>query len=106
MLYFSKLKITLIALFTLFMVMVSSSNFLDLDLYTEVINWEEMKDLQRSFLLSQIADQDLPQDYAFFSSLYQFAKKYKIKTIALTTDTPVPNFRTVFKSIIPLFIFL
>ena len=32
MLYFSKLKITLIALFTLFMVMVSSSNFLDLDL--------------------------------------------------------------------------
>tara|TARA_B100000575_G_C23142892_1_gene665654 strand:- start:8324 stop:9460 length:1137 start_codon:yes stop_codon:yes gene_type:complete len=54
---------------------------LNLDLYTEVINWEEMKDLQRSFLLSQIADQDLPQDYAFFSSLYQFAKKYKIKTI-------------------------
>lgn len=54
---------------------------LNLDLYTEVINWEEMKDLQRSFLFSGIADQDLPQDYAFFSSLYMFAKKYKIKTI-------------------------
>lgn len=52
-----------------------------LELYTEVINWEEMKDLQRSFLLSQIPDQDLPQDAAFFSSLYRFARKYKIKTI-------------------------
>ncbi len=54
---------------------------LGLDLYTEVINWEEMKDLQVAFLKSQIADQDLPQDYAFFSALYQFAKKYKIKYI-------------------------
>ena len=54
---------------------------LGLDLYTEVINWEEMKDLQASFLKSQISDQDLPQDYAFFSSLYQFARKYKIKYV-------------------------
>ena len=42
---------------------------LSLDLYTEVINWEEMKDLQVAFLKSQIPDQDLPQDAAFFSSL-------------------------------------
>jgi len=54
---------------------------LNLDLYTEVINWEEMKELQKAFLLSQIPDQDLPQDAAFFSSLYKFARKYKIKTI-------------------------
>ena len=54
---------------------------LGLDLYTEVINWEEMKDLQAAFLKSQIADQDLPQDYAFFSGLYKFAKKNKIKYI-------------------------
>lgn len=56
-------------------------NGLNLDLYTEVINWEEMKDLQVAFLKSQIADQDLPQDYAFFSSLYKFAKKNKIKYV-------------------------
>ena len=56
-------------------------NGLDLDLYTDVINWEEMKDLQLAFLKSQIADQDLPQDYAFFSSLYKFAKKNKIKYV-------------------------
>lgn len=56
-------------------------NGLDLDLYTDVINWEEMKGLQLSFLKSQIPDQDLPQDYAFFSSLYKFAKKNKIKYV-------------------------
>lgn len=56
-------------------------NGLDLDLYTEVINWEEMKDLQVAFLKSQIADQDLPQDYAFFSGLYKFAKKHKINYV-------------------------
>jgi N-acetyl sugar amidotransferase len=54
---------------------------LGLDLYTEVINWEEMKDVQVAFLKSQIADQDLPQDIAFFSALYKFAKKNKIKHI-------------------------
>ncbi len=56
-------------------------NGLGLDLYTEVINWEEMKDLQVAFLKSQIADQDLPQDYAFFSALYKFARKNKIKYV-------------------------
>jgi N-acetyl sugar amidotransferase len=56
-------------------------NSLNLDLYTEVINWEEMKDLQIAFLKSQIADQDLPQDIAFFSGLYKFAKKNKIKYV-------------------------
>jgi N-acetyl sugar amidotransferase len=56
-------------------------NGLGLDLYTEVINWEEMKDLQVSFLKSQIADQDAPQDTAFFSALYKFARKNNIKYI-------------------------
>ncbi|CAB5637658.1 N-acetyl sugar amidotransferase [Pseudomonas plecoglossicida] len=54
---------------------------LGLDLYTDVINWEEMKDLQVAFLRSQISDQDLPQDAAFFSSLYKFARKHKIKYV-------------------------
>lgn len=54
---------------------------LGLDLYTEVIDWEEMKDLQVAFLKSQIPDQDLPQDTAFFSMLYKFARKHNIKYI-------------------------
>ena len=56
-------------------------NGLGLDLYTEVIDWEEMKDLQVAFLKSQIPDQDLPQDYAFFSALYKFARKHRIKYV-------------------------
>lgn len=54
---------------------------LGLDLYTEVINWEEMKDVQVAFLKAGISDQDLPQDYAFFSSLYIFARKNRIKHV-------------------------
>lgn len=56
-------------------------NGLNLELFTEVINWNEMKDLQLAFLKSQIADQDLPQDYAFFSALYKFARKHKIRHV-------------------------
>jgi len=52
---------------------------LGVDLYTEVINWEEMKDLQVALLKSQIPHQDIPQDTAFFSILYKFARENNIK---------------------------
>lgn len=39
---------------------------LGLDLYTEVINWEEIKDLQLSFFKSGVPHIDVPQDHAFF----------------------------------------
>ena len=54
---------------------------LGLDLFTEVINWEEMKDLQVAYFKSQVANIDDPQDIAFFSTLYKFAKKNKIKYV-------------------------
>lgn len=54
---------------------------LRLELYTEVVNWEEMKDLQVAFLRSGIPDQDLVQDAAFFSGLYRFARQHKVKHI-------------------------
>lgn len=54
---------------------------LSLDLYTEVINWEEMKDLQLAFFKSGVPHIDVPQDHAFFATMYKFASKYKIKTI-------------------------
>lgn len=56
-------------------------NGLGLELFTEVINWEEMKDLQVAFLKSQIPGQDAPQDIAFFSGMYKFARKNKIKYV-------------------------
>lgn len=54
---------------------------LGLDLYTEVINWEEIKDLQVALLKSQIPHQDIAQDTAFFSTLYKFARENKIKYV-------------------------
>lgn len=54
---------------------------LGLDLYTDVVNWESVKRMQVAFLRAGIPDQDLVQDAAFFSGLYKFARKYKIKHI-------------------------
>lgn len=54
---------------------------LGLDLYTEVVDWEKVKQLQLAFLKSGIPDQDLVQDAAFFGGLYKFAKQNKIKHI-------------------------
>lgn len=54
---------------------------LGLDLYTEVINWEEMKDFQLSYFKAGLPNTDVPQDHAFVATLYNFAAKYKIKYI-------------------------
>ena len=54
---------------------------LGLDLYTEVINWEEMRDLQLAFFKSGVSHLDIPQDHAFVATLYRFAAKYSIKYI-------------------------
>jgi N-acetyl sugar amidotransferase len=56
-------------------------NGLGVELYTEVVDWEEVKDLQVAFLRSGIPDQDLVQDAAFFSGLYKFARAYDVKHI-------------------------
>jgi N-acetyl sugar amidotransferase len=54
---------------------------LGLDLFTEVINWEEMKDFQLAFFKSGVPHLDIPQDHAFVATLYKFAKKHNIKYI-------------------------
>ncbi len=46
---------------------------MNLDLVTEVVNWEEMKDLQRAFFLAQVPFVDMAQDLTLFSALYNFA---------------------------------
>ena len=52
---------------------------LNIDLYTHVVDWKEMKDLQLSFLKSNVVNQDTPQDHAFFAALYYAAEKFEIK---------------------------
>lgn len=54
---------------------------LGLDLYTEVINWEEMRDLQLAFFKAGVPHIDTPQDHAFFATMYKFAEKHKVKYI-------------------------
>jgi len=54
---------------------------LGLDLFTEVIDWEEMKDLQLAYFRSGVPHIDTPQDHAFFATMYKFATKHRIKHI-------------------------
>jgi N-acetyl sugar amidotransferase len=54
---------------------------LKLTLYTEVVNWLEMKDLQLAFFKAQVPHLDTPQDHVFFASLYNFAAKNRFKYI-------------------------
>jgi N-acetyl sugar amidotransferase len=56
-------------------------NKLNLELHTFVVNWEEMKDLQRSFFRASVPDLDIPQDHAIFAALYDFADKNDIKYV-------------------------
>ena len=54
---------------------------LGLDLYTEVIDWEEMKDLQLSYFKAGVSNIDTPQDHSFFATMYKFANKHNVKYI-------------------------
>lgn len=51
---------------------------LKIDLSTFVVDWEEMRDLQVAFLRASVANQDVPQDHAFFAQLYRQSVQYKI----------------------------
>ncbi len=52
---------------------------LDLDLFTHVVDWQEMRKVQVAFLRSGVVNQDTPQDHAYFAALYRTAKKFDIK---------------------------
>jgi N-acetyl sugar amidotransferase len=54
---------------------------LKLDLFTEVVNWPEMRDLQLAFFKAQVPHLDTPQDHAFFAGLYNYAAKKGVKYI-------------------------
>ncbi len=54
---------------------------LNVDLYTHVINWKEMRDLQLSFLKSNTANQDIPQDHCYTAKLMDVMIEKNIKHI-------------------------
>ena len=46
---------------------------LDIDLYTNVLDWEEFKSLQLAFLRASTPDSEIPTDHAIIATLYQAA---------------------------------
>jgi len=52
-----------------------------LDLYTEVTDWPEMRDLQLAYFKSGAPHIDIPRDHAFFAALYKFAEKRRVRYI-------------------------
>jgi N-acetyl sugar amidotransferase len=54
---------------------------LGLELYTEVIDWEEMRDVQLAFFASGVPHIDAPQDHVFFATMYKFAEKHGVRHI-------------------------
>lgn len=65
------------------------------ELFTYVINWEEFRDLQRSFLKAGVIDLEMLSDHAIFASLFklrrQFGIKYVLSGTNFTTENGLPN---------------
>jgi hypothetical protein len=68
---------------------------LNIDLYTHIINWEEFKDLQLSFLKASTPDSEIPSDHAIVSLLYHMANKMQIRYIItgynIRTESHLPK---------------
>ena len=65
----------------------------DLDLQTDVIDWNEIKDLTRSFLFAQVPYMETVQDHAIWASMHKFAKKTNIKNILTGGNLQTESFR-------------
>lgn len=68
---------------------------LGLDFETVVINWKQMRNLQRAFLQAGVKNQDIPQDHALFATLYKTASKYRIRNVVtganMATESILPS---------------
>lgn len=68
---------------------------LNVDLHTFVLNWEEFKDLQLSFLKASIANAEIPTDHAILAVLYHTAAERGIKYIIsggnIVTEAIMPD---------------
>ena len=56
-------------------------NKLGIDYESYVIDWEEFKDLQLSFLKASVPEAETPTDMLILSALHYFAAKYNVKYI-------------------------
>jgi N-acetyl sugar amidotransferase len=51
------------------------------DLFTVVIDWDSLADLQRAFLRAGVPNQDIPQDHAIFAAFYGLAARHGIRYV-------------------------
>ncbi|MEI8109562.1 MAG: N-acetyl sugar amidotransferase [Chitinophagia bacterium] len=51
------------------------------ELYTYVIDWEMIRDLQQSYYKASVVDLDVPADHTIFGSIFKIASKFGIKYI-------------------------
>lgn len=69
---------------------------LDIDLKTVVVDWSEMKELQRAYMFSGLPNLDVPQDHVFIAALYKFAEQYGIKYVLaggnIATESILPAY--------------
>lgn len=69
-------------------------NKLGIDLYTEVLDWEEFRGLQLAFLRASTPDSEIPTDHAIFATLYRVARKHRIRWLIdggnIATELMVP----------------
>jgi N-acetyl sugar amidotransferase len=54
---------------------------LSIDLYTEVLDWEEFRDLQLAFLKASVSDAEIPTDHAIGAAIYRVASERGIRYI-------------------------
>jgi N-acetyl sugar amidotransferase len=54
---------------------------LDIDLYTHVVDWPEIRDLQRCFFKASLPNVEVVTDHAIFALLYKKAAEYGLKYI-------------------------
>lgn len=59
---------------------------LDIDLYTHVIDWEEFRDLQVSFLKASTPDGEVPTDHAIFALLYRMTAQHGLRHVITGTN--------------------
>lgn len=56
-------------------------NKLGIDLYTHVINWEEFRDIQLSYLKASVPNIEVPTDHAISAILFRMASHYNIRFV-------------------------
>ncbi len=54
---------------------------LKVKLHVYQMDWPTMKELQRAYMLSGVANIDVPQDHLYCSAIYEMARKYQVKYI-------------------------